>query len=145
MNSNPTRSLAGSCRGNGITTFAPGTKLINMIVNDDDVGIQVNDAAQNSEVYGTLIYNMGTIDTTRGTTGTGHGMYVHMTAPSTLRIVDNIIVNGFDMGIQAYASDQGHSENMTIQGNTLVENGVLDNTDNGHGGIQLLVGSTNYP
>src|SRR5439155_15550859 len=34
---------------------------------------------------------------------------------------------------------------MTIQGNTLVENGVLDNTDNGHGGIQLLVGSTNYP
>src|SRR5262249_17532162 len=102
-NSDPTRTSATTAypprRGEGVNVFGPGTKLINLVVHDTSQGIGSATPAENSELYGNLIYYNGYDNP--GTRGHGHGIYVQ-NQTGTKRIVDNMIFEQFGWGIHAY-------------------------------------------
>ncbi|MFL5732503.1 MAG: right-handed parallel beta-helix repeat-containing protein, partial [Chloroflexia bacterium] len=143
MNSDTNRiDTTGGCRGIGVSVLAPNTKFINMVVHDNDQGFGFWTEAPDSEIYGSLVYNNGIVDPNeRG--GRGHGIYVQNDTGSKL-IKDNIIFNQFDYGIHAYTQN-GQLHNLTFEGNTIFDNGLPDDTDNGHGSAGILVGGTTYP
>ena len=55
------------------TSWAPGTKLINLVIHDTRQGIGIWQEALDSEAYGNLIYYNGFQASDRGH---GHGIYV---------------------------------------------------------------------
>ncbi|MFL5732504.1 MAG: S-layer homology domain-containing protein [Chloroflexia bacterium] len=142
MNSDTNRiDTTGGCRGVGVNVQAPNTKFINMVVHDNDQGFGFWTEAPDSEIYGSLVYNNGIVDPNeRG--GRGHGIYVQNDTGNKV-IKDNIIFNQFDYGIHAYAQN-GQLHNLDIEGNTSFNNGLPDDTDNGHGSAGILVGGTTY-
>src|ERR1017187_1966331 len=141
-----TNSVAGSLPPNGlgfaIDDNGPGTKIINMVIHDAGQGIGLWSPATDTEVYGNLIYYNGWDAPDRGH---GHGIYTQNQAPSVHRMTDNILLDGFAIGIQAY-TEAGHIDNIEMEGNTAFGNGALSQvsgyTDN------LLIGglqSSNNP
>jgi hypothetical protein len=147
-NDDPNRiDTTGGCRGVGVnidqsgSSTSVGTRLINMVLHDNDQGVGFWTEAPDSVVYGSLIYNNGIVDPNeRG--GRGHGIYVQNDT-GTKKLYDNIIYQQFDYGIHAYAQD-GQLHNLDVQGNTVFDNGLPDNTDSGHGSPGILVGGTTY-
>jgi len=103
------------------TIFGPGTKFINLVVHDAAEGFEFWVPAQNSEIYGSLIYNNGWEGTDRGH---GHGIYTqNQTGVKT--ISDNIIFQGFGLGIQCYGSPAAYVQNYVFNGNTIFNSGTL--------------------
>jgi hypothetical protein len=137
-NPNP-NSIPPDTLGLGIDVYGPGTKVINMIIHDTAQGIGFWQQATNAEVYGNLIYYNGWDAPDRGH---GHGIYVQNQIPSVKDIADNILLDGFAVGIHAY-TEGGYLDNIKLQGNTLFNNGALSLitgfTDN------ILVGGINRP
>ncbi len=76
-----------------------------------------------SELYGSLIYNIGFEDLSGGH---GHSVYVQNTL-GYKRIADNILFNGFSFGIHAYASN-GRTDNIEVRGNIAFGHGSLSAT-----------------
>jgi hypothetical protein len=103
-------------------TWGDGTKFINCIVHDTGGGLSVWDT-NNSELYGNLLYNIGGYGPDRGH---GHDLYLQNNAPSFLNVADNIGLNNFDEGFQAYGSTTAAVQNMTFGGNIVFNSGVLD-------------------
>jgi Right handed beta helix region len=99
-----------------------GTKLINLLIHDTRQGVSVWKEAEDSEIYGCIIYNNGW-DGPRGDRGHGHGIYVQNQI-GTKRIVDNIIFHQFSHGIHAYGSSSAYLDNLYFQGNILFESGA---------------------
>ena len=118
----------------GFNIYAPGTKLINMVIHDTAQGVGWWSNSPDSEVYGNLIYYNGWDAPDRGH---GHGIYTQNPAPSVHRIVDNILFDGFALGVQAY-TEGGHIDNMYLEGNTAFGNGVLSQVSGGT--YNLLIG-----
>ena len=122
--------LATSVLVNAVDSWAPGTKFINLVIHDSRQGIGIWEEAQNSEVYGNLIYNNGFQAADRGH---GHGIYLQNNDGNKL-ISDNIIFNQFGVGIHGYATSNAHVHNVTADGNIVFNNGVISlnsqNVDN---------------
>jgi hypothetical protein len=101
--------------------WGAGTKFINNIVHDTAGGVSVWNA-NNAEVYGNIVYNIGGYGTDRGH---GHDFYMQNVAPSILKATDNIGFNNFDMGLQAYGSSDSSVQNMQLRGNIVFNSGIL--------------------
>jgi hypothetical protein len=143
MSSDPTRftSETGSsplliARGEGVTVDQgsphPGLKFINMIIHDTRQGISFWKEAQDSEIYGCLIYYNGWEAPDRGH---GHGIYTQ-NQTGTKKITDNILFSGFSHGIHAYGSGSAYLDNIDMEGNTSFNAGNLSAS----GGRNLLLG-----
>lgn len=123
MNSGTPREI----RVSGIWFESPGSKIINCVIHDSGQGIYValptSDYA-GAEIYGNVIYNYGDDDLT---TGMKHGVYAH-SRNSGLLIKDNIVLNGFYIGVHVYGEGVNQMDNCSVIGNTCFECGSL------HGG-----------
>ncbi len=119
-NSNPTRRL-GSSRPTGIDVFGPNIKIINMVVHDNGSGFGLWNGADDSEIYGTLIYYNGWEG---GDRGHGHSIY-SQNRLGLKRITDNIYFKSYSHGIHIYGSENAYLDNYLIEGNTGFDNGVL--------------------
>ena len=111
-------------------------KLINLVVHDVGHGVFTENAAQNIEIYGWIIYNGGNTNSTRSD---GHGIYIENDGIGTKLARDNVIFNMFGFGIHAYTGDPAHAlKNLTLDGNTTFNNGVPSGFDKE---LNLLLGS----
>ncbi|MEP6914012.1 MAG: hypothetical protein ABJC89_00130 [Acidobacteriota bacterium] len=121
-NSEPNRYAV---RGDGLDSYGHHNKFINLVIHDtgQGVGFWSTSAANESELYGTLIYNVGFEASDRGH---GHSVYAQ-NANGSKRIVDNIMFNGFSFGIHAY-TENGRIDNLWIEGNMLFNHGILSVT-----------------
>jgi hypothetical protein len=121
--SNRTVSTPGSLNPfpNGFDIYAPGSKFINLTVHDTAQGFGFWTAATDADIYGSLIYNNGWQAPDRGH---GHGIYTQ-NQTGTKTIADNIILQGFAMGIQAYGSPTAYVQNYALNGNTIFNAGTL--------------------
>ena len=115
------------------TDRPPGLKFINLVIHDARQGFSFWKEAADAEVNGCLIYYNGWNGTDRGH---GHGIYTQ-NQTGTKHIVDNIIFQNFDHGIQAYGSASAYLNNYDIEGNTFSSDGILATPD---GGGNLLIG-----
>ncbi len=98
-----------------------GCKFINMVVHDTLLGFGWWKEAQDSEIYGNLIYYNGWDMDDRQH---GHGIYAQ-NASGTMRIGDNIIFGQFDVGIHLYGSATAPLNNFNVTGNIVFNNGSI--------------------
>ena len=105
-----------------VTGQSIGTKFINMILHDTRGGVGFWKEAEDSEIYGCIIYNNGW-DGPPADRGHGHGIYVQNQI-GTKRIVDNIIFHQFSHGIHAYGSSAAFLNNLYFSGNILFDSGA---------------------
>jgi parallel beta-helix repeat protein len=136
--SSPTDILQGNGIGTDQTTNHPGLKFINLIVHDtQDNGFWKQEI--NTEVNGCLFYYNGWSAPDRGH---GHGIYAQNDTGSTMRLIDNIIFQQFDKGIQIYGSSTAPLNNMDLEGNTAFQNGYMASTTQGSNNIEIGGGQT---
>jgi hypothetical protein len=120
MSSDPARDFSdGPHNPNGVLiNESQNIKLINLIIHDiggQGVGMWAENTG--AEVYGSLIYNVGS-------NHWDHGIYVQ-NRTGAKKIADNIIANTASHGIHGYGSDAAYLDNITIEGNTVFEAGAL--------------------
>jgi hypothetical protein len=124
-NTSRTNSTTGSAPPNqralGFDVYGVGTKLINLVIHDTGQGVGLWTTATDSEVNGCLIYYNGWDAPDRGH---GHGIYNQNRAPSTQKLINNILFDGFACGTHTYA-EGGYMDNVDLEGNTAFRNGVL--------------------
>ncbi|MHC4717482.1 MAG: right-handed parallel beta-helix repeat-containing protein, partial [Planctomycetota bacterium] len=100
-----------------------GVKVINMVIHDlPGTAVGGWDVGDDHEYYGNIIYRNGVPGRTRGHY---HGFYTQNTRDhTTKRIVDNILFDGWSLGLQAYG--QGRSQyGFHVEGNISFCNGIL--------------------
>src|SRR6185312_4380164 len=121
---------------NGISHAGLGTKLIDLVVHDHTGnGIFTSEAAANSEIYGCLLYNNGSLG--QSAADRAHGIYAqNLSGTKVLR--DNIIFQTYAFGIHVYGQG-GHLNNITVDGNVLFNNGMFNSNNFFLGGGQALV------
>jgi hypothetical protein len=105
---------------NGVNVFGHHIRLINLIVHDDGQGFGFWTPAEDSEIYGSLVYNNGWLGPDRGH---GHAIYTQ-NLNGTKRIYDNILFNQFSYGIHAY-TEGGSIQGFDIAGNLWFNNGMI--------------------
>ena len=105
---------------NGVNVFGHHIRLINLIVHDDGQGFGFWTPAEDSEIYGSLVYNNGWLGPDRGH---GHAIYTQ-NLNGTKRIYDNILFNQFSYGIHAY-TEGGSIQGFDIAGNLWFNNGII--------------------
>jgi hypothetical protein len=132
-NSSPDRNVS---RPNGVYPTATDTKMINLVVHDNAVGVSLASESGASEVYGCLIYDNGFSDTSGAH---GHGIYTKNDGQFQKVIRDNIVFDQFRNGIQIF-TDSGTDllKNYLLDGNVWFNNGALTSTSPSDGNI--LVG-----
>jgi hypothetical protein len=138
-NSDPVRVVATTCTRNNAVTLASstGVKLINLVIHDAGQGIGNSATALDSEIYGTLIYNNGCVDSLRGH---GHGIYMQGLTTDIKKVVDNIIFNQFAIGVHGYGSKTTSLDNFYLEGNILFDNGILTEPGDFSGNRNILIG-----
>ena len=148
MNSDPKRvsSLNGSspsdiAREDGVTLYGSNVKLVNVVIHDvaDGVGFWLQ--AENSEVYGCIIFNNGWVGATDG--GHGHGLYIQ-NSTGTKRVVDVISFNNFSTGMKAYATNTDAS-GVHFEGVASFNNGSPTAKTSGLRTPNLFAGTPTYP
>ncbi len=110
---------------NGVNVFGDHIRLINLIVHDDGQGFGFWTPAEDSEIYGSLVYNNGWLGPDRGH---GHAIYTQ-NLNGTKRIYDNILFNQFSYGIHAY-TEGGSIQGFDIAGNIWFNNGIIAGGEN---------------
>jgi parallel beta-helix repeat protein len=122
MNAHPERFTPGVAapftEGAGVAALGSHLKFINLLVHDLEAGFWVPATADDVEIYGNIIYHNGW--QRADNSGEGHGINTPSKAESRF-IRDNIIFNQFGHGIYSF----GSSDNLTIEGNTLFNNGGI--------------------
>lgn len=125
FDSNPARSYvttgyAGYVRGGeGFMVFGDNLKFINLVVHDNADGFFLTEGADNTEVYGSIVYNNGHVASDRPH---GHGLYIqNNTGRKT--VTDVISFNNFGLGMNAYGANQGHANGINFDGITSFNNG----------------------
>ncbi len=125
-NTNTTRTSVNHAappgRGEAISLFSRGSKLINLTVHDTTQGVLTVANAPDAEVYGCLIYYNGYDGTDRGH---GHAIYVQ-NETGVKRLVDNILFAQFGYGVHGY-TEGSKLDNIYVEGNTSFNNGILSN------------------
>lgn len=126
-NSFSSRSSSGpaSFRPMGIQMQAPNSKLINLIIHDVGHGVGFWKEAENSEIYGCLIYNCGTLNQPGTYITHGHGIYSQNDF-GTKKIRNNYIFNQYGFGIHLYPNP-GQVKGYLLEGNCIFNNGLLTN------------------
>jgi hypothetical protein len=103
----------------GIYHHAPTTKLINLVVHDASrTGIFSNPLSPNSEIYGCLVYNNGTVF------NLDHGIYSQNSSGTKL-YTDNIIFNNWKYGFHFYDGTAGNLTSLYLDGNVAFGNGTI--------------------
>jgi len=124
-------------RGDGVqiwqTQNESGLKFINLIIHDTRQGFSFWQEAIDAEINGCIIYYNGWNGADRGH---GHGIYTQNNT-GTKHIVNNVIFENFDHGIQGYGSSSAYLKNYDIQGNTFSSSGLIAVPD---GGRNFLIG-----
>lgn len=117
-NSNPDRITKG--RPVGVNILGAHTKFINLVVHDAGGGMGFWTPAEDSEIYGCIIYHNGWqgSDPDRGH---GHGIYVQNDT-GIKTIADNILFNQFGFGLHAY-TEKGAIDGLDFEGNVAFNNG----------------------
>jgi hypothetical protein len=120
MSTDPFRPTTDGAHGpNGIyVNTSTNIRLINLIIHDlpgQGVGMWTENTG--AEMYGCLVYNVGS-------NHWDHGIYLQNNTGSK-KVVDNIVVNAASHGIHAYGSSDAFLNNITLDGNTIYESGIL--------------------
>jgi hypothetical protein len=115
------RSYNARFRPMGIEVQAPHTKLVNLVVHDTGIAIGLWENAPDSEIYGNIIYNSGT-ENTSADKRHGHALY-SQNKQGTQTFRDNIMFNQFGWGIHVY-SNVGPLSGFLIEGNAVFNSGV---------------------
>jgi hypothetical protein len=105
----------------GISVFGSRTKFINLVIHDTAGGYGFWSPAEDSEIYGNLIYYNGWSGPDRGH---GHAIYSQNRFGKKL-IQDNIAFSNFGMGIRAYGSGKAFANNIEFVGNVSFDAGIL--------------------
>jgi hypothetical protein len=129
-NSNPWRSGGVLNRAVGIDVHGANVKLVNLVVHDLAGGLGIWSDAVDAEAYGNIIYYNGWLGADRPH---GHGIYTQ-NKTGVRRITDNVIFGQFGIGIHAYASDEGFLDDVQLEGNVVVNNGITA------GDFNILIG-----
>lgn len=112
----------------GINVKGTGTRLINLVVHDAQrSGIDVGIEATGSLVYGSLLYNNGTVG------NQDHGVYT----ARTTTVEDNAIFNNEAYGVHGYSSLAGGIDQITVRGNAGFDNGLINPTVGGRADILI--------
>ncbi len=128
-------------RGTGVNIYGPGVKCINLIVHDALGGFGMWEAAVDAEIYGSLTYHNGVVDTVRGH---GHGIYIQ-NREGEKRIEDVIAFRNHATGMKAYG-ESGYAENVRFDGVVSFDNGVPSLEATARDRIEnLFVGTTDHP
>lgn len=124
--SNPERTFSTASEGlsrhgnDGIMVFGDNLSFVNIVLHDNLDGLFLSELAENTEVYGLIVYNNGFVSPDRPH---GHGMYIQNISPQFKTFTNNIVVNNYTLGIQAYGANQGHSNNLIFDGIISFNNG----------------------
>ncbi len=98
-------------------------KFVNLIIHDTGHGFFTENTAHNVEIYGAIIYDGGSTNSTRSD---GHGVYVENDGIGTKRVRDNVIFNMFGFGLHAYTGSSNNAlKNLTLEGNVVFDNGTV--------------------
>ncbi len=92
----------------GISVFGDNNKIINCWIYDVvGGGLELWRSGLNLEVYGSVIFNNGSQDVSRGT---GHGMYIQHEQPSQPKVIENnFVFQNASQGINIYTTDPANS------------------------------------
>lgn len=129
-NSHPKRvfETSGSnpynARPTGVNVEGMRLKVINCIIHDHGNGMGSWAGADDSEIYGNLIFNNGWDAPDRGH---GHNIY-GQNRYGTKRIAHNIYFNAFSHGIHIYGSGTAYLDNFVLDGNIGFNNGRISAT-----------------
>ncbi|MEZ5351944.1 MAG: hypothetical protein R2762_04855 [Bryobacteraceae bacterium] len=104
-------------------SLAPGQRFINMVVHDNNSGINLWSAAVDAEAYGNVIFNNGYHD--GSSRGHGHGIYTQ-NSTGLKTIHDNIVFNTFGFGLHGYSTEAGAVRNYDVRRNIIFNAGVLN-------------------
>lgn len=121
-NINPDRGFSTQFRPMAIYAEGANSKFINLIIHDTGMGIGLWKEAINSQLYGNIIYNCGTLNLPNYLSH-GHAIYSQNNL-GTKSIEDNIIFNQYGWGIHVYPNP-GDMKGYEIEGNVVFNNGVL--------------------
>lgn len=115
-------------RPNCVYPSRPNNKFINLVLRDCQVGMSFSNESENSELYGSIIYNNGWIGPDRTH---GHGIYTKNDG-STIKVIrDNVVFNQMRNGIQMFTeAGSGNLRGFLIEGNVFFNNGVLTSNEN---------------
>lgn len=105
----------------GIEVFGPHVEVVNCVVHDTAQGISFWRPAEQSVLYGNIIYNNGWTAPGRGH---GHAIYTQNETGTKL-LEDNIIFFGFGTGIHAY-TEGGSIQGFDIRDNVWFHTGASD-------------------
>lgn len=129
-NSHPKRQFETSgsnpsnARPTGVNIEGVRIKVINCIIHDHGSGMGTWAGADDSEIYGNLIFNNGWDAPDRGH---GHSIY-GQNRKGTKRIAHNIYFNAFSHGIHIYGSGTAFLDNFVVEGNIGFNNGRISAT-----------------
>jgi hypothetical protein len=102
--------------------YAPGSKLINLVIHDTGQGVGFFAPAIDAEVYGCVIYNNGWEAPDRGH---GHGIYTQ-NETGTKQVRDNVLFGNLGrFAIHCYGSEKARLLGYEFVGNTVFENDWL--------------------
>jgi hypothetical protein len=110
-----------------------GVKFINSVVHEGGNGFALWSPGVDTEVSGSLVYYVGWYAPDRSHS---HGFYTQNTT-GTKRILDNIVFDNANHGMQIYGSSASYVDNFDVEGNVLFNNGELFG---GLDGRNLLMG-----
>ena len=122
-NTNTNRAHGDKFRPMGFEVQAPHTKFINLAVYDTGMGFGFWKEAVDSELYGNVIFNSGTENTSLDFRH-GHGIYTQNDSGTKL-IRENIIVNQFGFGIHVYPNPGGQV-GLRFEGNVVAASGAAN-------------------
>lgn len=125
-NSNPDRTLP---RPTGMNVYGHHVKLINLIIHDCGDGIGFWQPAEDSEVYGAILYRNGW-EGPSDFRGNGHGIYIQ-NRNGQKRIIDLVSFDNYATGMKAY-TEQGFIIGIRFEGNISFNNGssAMDRVSN---------------
>jgi hypothetical protein len=130
-------------RPTGLNVFGHHLKLINLVVHEAGNGIGFWLPAEESEVYGALLYHNGW-DNINDSRGSGHGVYAQ-NRNGTKRITDVISFDNYATGMKAY-TEQGYADGIRFEGNMIFNNGRPARVRSSGDRIEnMIIGSIAHP
>ncbi|QQS47100.1 MAG: CAP domain-containing protein [Acidobacteriota bacterium] len=120
----------------GLNVYGPNTKFINLVIHDCGTGIGFWRTAENSEIYGVILFHNG-YETPDDYRGHGHGVYIQNITGRKL-IADCITFDNYATGMKAFA-EAGDVRNITLEGNFLFNNGSPARPREAYDRIQNLI------
>jgi hypothetical protein len=126
----------------GVSIRAPRSKFINLAVHDHGGnGFTFAVEALDAEIYGSLVYNNGSMK--NGSEPAGQGIAAQ-NKDGEKRIEDNVLFNQFASGIQIYGSDAVALKNFHVAGNASFSSGRPDLLVGGGSAASGIVVNSNY-